>query len=140
MLTTGATFKQWGTETQAKIEQDFRVPGSNLYYENSSRGAYAFNWPQGIEFHAMIASGNLTQAQAMADEIHSRYWCYYNSRWAYNVALGACGDRYYDDNAWIAKGMMELYKLNNNVANRNRAVEIMKFVMSGENTVSDPGS
>ncbi|MFG1609482.1 peptidase inhibitor family I36 protein [Actinoplanes sp. NPDC049265] len=136
----GSTFTQWGAETQAKIEQDFRVPGSNLYYENSSRNAYAFNWPQGIEFHAMVASGNLAQAQAMADEIHSRYWCFYNNRWGYNSTLGACGDRYYDDNAWIAKGMMELYALNNNVANRNRAVEIMKFVMSGENTVSDPGT
>jgi hypothetical protein len=30
---TGATFKQWGSETMTKIEQDFRVPASNLYYE-----------------------------------------------------------------------------------------------------------
>jgi hypothetical protein len=130
---TGATFKQWGNETQTKIEQDFRVAGSTLYYENTSHGAYAFNWPQGIEFHAMVASGNTAQAQAMADEIHSRYWCFTNNRWGYNVSAGGCGDRYYDDNAWIAKGLMELYKVNNNATYLNRARDVLAFSMSGEN-------
>jgi hypothetical protein len=136
---SGATFKQWGTETLNKIEQDFRVPGSNLYYENSSRSAFAFAWPQGIQLHAMIASGNAAQAQAMADELHSRYWCFLNNRWGYNAAAGGCGDRYYDDNAWIAKANMELYRLNNNVTNLNRAREIVAFSMSGENVGTAPG-
>src|SRR5258708_37751237 len=86
----GATFKQWGNETQTKIEQDFRVPGSNLYYETTAHSAFAFAWPQGIEFHAMIASGNTAQAQLMADEIHSRYWCFFNNRWGYNASAGPC--------------------------------------------------
>jgi hypothetical protein len=136
---TGATFKQWGNETQTKIEQDFRVPGSNLYYETTAHTAFAFAWPQGIEFHAMIASGNTAQAQLIADEIQSRYWCFFNNRWGYNASAGACGDRYYDDNAWLAKGLMELYKANNNVTYLNRARDVIAFSMSGENVGTAPG-
>jgi hypothetical protein len=42
---SGATFRQWGEETLTKIEQDFRVPGSNLYYArpSPSRGRWGSN-------------------------------------------------------------------------------------------------
>src|SRR5687767_6871167 len=76
-----ATFRQWAQETQSRIETDFRVPGSNLYYETTARSAFAFAWPQGVQLHAMVASGNTAQAQAMADEFHTRYWCFLNNRW-----------------------------------------------------------
>jgi hypothetical protein len=133
---TGATFKQWGEETLTKIEQDFRMPGSNLYYENSNRSAPAFAWPIGIQLHALIAAGKTAQAEALANEIHSKYWCFVNNRWAYNATANSCGDRYYDDNAWIAKALMELYKATNNATYLNRAREVIAFSMSGENATN----
>jgi hypothetical protein len=137
---TGATFKQWGEETLTKIEQDFRMPGSNLYYENTSHGAPAFAWPIGIQLHALIAAGKTAQAEALANEIHSKYWCFVNNRWAYNATANACGDRYYDDNAWIAKALMELYKATNNTTYLSRARDVISFSMSGENPTNvSPG-
>jgi hypothetical protein len=135
-----ATFRQWAQETQSRIETDFRVPGSNLYYETTARNAFAFAWPQGVQLHAMVASGNTAQAQAMADEFHTRYWCFFNNRWGHNAVAGGCGDRYYDDNAWIAKALMELHALNGNATNLSRAREIIAFSMSGENPTNvSPG-
>lgn len=135
---SGAQFKQWGEETLAKIEQDFRIPGSSLYFEDKGRGATGFAWPLGVQLHALIAAGKLREAQAMADEFHARFWCWHNNRWGYNASANNCGDRYYDDNAWIAKALMELYRANGNVHNLNRAREVIAFSMSGENFGVEP--
>ncbi len=134
-----ATFRQWSDESQARIELDFRAAGSHLYYENSSRRNFGFAWPSGIQMLGLIASRRVVDAQAMADEFHSRYWCYLNNRWGYDAVAGGCGDRYYDDNAWIARAFMELYEKNGNANNLARAREIIAFSMSGENIGSDPG-
>lgn len=127
-------FKAWGDETLNKIEQDFRKPGSNLYYEGTDRQATAFNWDAGTQLHALIAGGRIQQAEAFANEMHQAYWCYTKNRWAYNAVAYGCGDRYYDDNAWVAKGLMELYQKTNNATYLNRAKEVLAFSMSGENT------
>jgi hypothetical protein len=134
---SGATFKQWGEESLTQIEKDFRMPGSNLYYENSSRSAPSFIWPGGIQLAALIAAGKISQAEAYANEIHAKYWCYYNNRWGYNSGANSCGDRYYDDNAWMAKDLMELYNATKNVTYLNRAKDVVAFSMSGENHAGD---
>ena len=41
--------------------------------------------------------------------------------WAYNASAGNCGDRYYDDNAWIAMVYMELHELTGSTEYLNRA-------------------
>ena len=40
---TGMVFKQWGEETLTKIEQDYRISGSNLYYENTDHNAISLS-------------------------------------------------------------------------------------------------
>jgi hypothetical protein len=133
-------FKAWGEETLAKIETDFRKSGSYLYFEDTSRQGTAFHWPTGVQLHALIAAGKTTQAEAFANEMHSAYWCNTKSRWGYNAGAYGCGDRYYDDNAWVAKGLLELHQKTNNVTYLNRAKEVLAFSMSGENpTTSSPG-
>lgn len=134
------TLQQWATETFDQIENDFRKSGSNLYTEVNDGGAVAFNWPQGIQFHAFVGAENIDRAEAMAHEIHDRYWCYHNNRWAYNASADGCGDRYYDDNAWIACGLMELHNLTNNNTYLTWAKEVIAFSMSGENPTNvSPG-
>ncbi|SEK24148.1 Beta/Gamma crystallin [Stigmatella aurantiaca] len=139
IVQANSDFKAWGEETLAKIEQDYRKPGSNLYYETSARQATAFHWPAGVQLHALIAAGKIAQAEAYANELHQAYWCNTKNRWGYNASAYGCGDRYYDDNAWAAKGLMELYQKTNNATYLNRAKEVLAFSMSGENTASsDP--
>lgn len=134
------TLQQWADETFDQIESDFRKSGSNLYTERNDGGAVAFNWPQGIQFHAFVGAENIERAEAMAQEIHNRYWCYHNNRWAYNATADGCGDRYYDDNAWIACGLMELHGLTNNNTYLTWAKEVIAFSMSGENPTNvSPG-
>ncbi|UII22318.1 carbohydrate-binding protein [Fulvivirga ligni] len=130
---TGNTFKQWGTETFSQIDQDFRLPNSNLYRETTSTQNIAFNWPIGVQLHALIAGRKIAMAEALANEIHDKYWCFTNNRWGYNASANSCGDRYYDDNAWMAKALMELYQLTSNTTYLNRAKETIAFSMSGEN-------
>src|SRR4051812_3510013 len=105
---SGDTFKSWGEETFSAIKRDLAISGSNLYRENMGTQNIAFNWPQGIQLHALIAAKKTAEAKALADEMHQKYWCNSNGRWGYNASANSCGDRYYDDNAWIAKALMEL--------------------------------
>lgn len=138
---TGSTFRQWGEETLEQIADDFGIPGSYLYSENLD-GWPAFAWPQGIQFHALNAaarfdSSYINDAENLADEFHNRYWCYKNGIWGHSASADYCGDRYYDDNAWIAKALMELYNLNNKSTYLNRAKNVLAFTMSGENGPGD---
>jgi hypothetical protein len=136
----GSVFAAWGAETLDMIERDFRKPGSELYRENIGNDATAFNWPAGIQLHALIASGRMAEAEAFANQMHEVYWCNFNGRWAYNASASSCGDRYYDDNAWVAKALMELYEKTGNASYLSRARETLTFSMSGENPPNvDPG-
>lgn len=128
-----APFKTWGDETLQAVSRDYGISGSSLYRETMGSNAIAFNWPQGVQLHALIAARKLTEAGALADEMHAKYWCFTNNRWAYNASANSCGDRYYDDNAWIGKALMELYELTNDAKYLNRAKEVLAFSMSGEN-------
>jgi len=134
---SGATLRQWGEETFSQIERDFRLSNSNLYRENMTNQNIAYNWPQGVQLHALIAARKITQAEALANEMHQKFWCNYNGRWGYNAGANSCGDRYYDDNAWIAKALMELYSETKNIVYLNRAKEVIAFSMSGENHATD---
>ncbi len=137
---TGETFEMWGRQSLARIESDFGI-SNNLYSESIGSGP-AFLWPAGIQLRGLVAaskvdSSYLSQAQNNANSIYSRYRCYQNGRWGYNASIDSCGDRYYDDNAWIALGFMELYSVNQNETYLNRAREIISFCMSGENGPGD---
>ncbi|EAR08807.1 carbohydrate-binding protein [Reinekea blandensis] len=130
---SGETYKTWANETFADIERDLGINGSALFREKQSANAVAFNWPQGIQFHAVTAAQRTSQAQSMANEIHNRYWCFKNNIWGYSASADGCGGRFYDDNAWIAKGLMELYELTDNITYVDRAKQVVAFSMSGEN-------
>ena len=51
-----ATFKQWGDVTLSQISNDYYIIGSALYAEDLTH-VPAFAWPQGIQFHALVAAG-----------------------------------------------------------------------------------
>ncbi len=121
---TASEFRQWGHDIYDKIQEDYRIPNSYLYYENPDHGAVAFAWDLVIMFKAHIYRGN--DAQNYLKEYNSRFWCFKNSKWGFSATADNCGDRYYDDNAGWCKGILELG------GNINQAKEIMNFVMTGE--------
>lgn len=135
----GKKFAQWGTETLVQIEKDFRESSNHLYYENADRNAPAFAWGLGVQLHALIAANKITDAEALAQDIHTHYWCYKNNLWAVNASADNCGDRYFDDNAWIAKALLELYATDKNANNLDWARQIVDFSMSGENAAPNGG-
>lgn len=134
---SGSTFKTWGDETLSAITRDYGIAGSSLLRETMNAPNIAFNWPQGVQLHALIAARKIPEARALADEMHQKYWCNYSGRWGYNANANTCGDRYYDDNAWIAKALMDLYALTNDAKFLNRAKEVIAFSMSGANGSGD---
>ena len=128
---TGATFAQWGEETLNQIESDLGISNSNLYAEDLN-GGVAYAWPQGVALEALMANGKIAKAEAHANEMHDRYWCYKNDIWGYSCVADACGDRFYDDNAWLAICLMELYEITNNSTYLERAKDVVAFCMAGE--------
>jgi hypothetical protein len=131
----GSEFADWGNETLDAIERDFRKAGSDLYVEALGKDAISFNWPAGVQLHALIAAGRIAQAETYANAMHDAYWCNTRERWGYNAGAYGCGDRYYDDNAWVAKALMELHEHTHDDAYLARAKEVLAFSMSGENPV-----
>ena len=129
----GSEFAAWGEETLDAIERDFRKAGSDLYVEALGKDPISFNWPAGVQLHALIAAGRIAQAETFANAIHDAYWCNTRDRWGYNAGAYGCGDRYYDDNAWVAKALMELHEKTQKAVYLERAREVLAFSMSGEN-------
>ncbi len=121
---TAKEFRQWGHDIYDKIQQDYRIPGSYLYYEDIDHGAVAFAWDLVIMFKAHIYRGN--DGQNYLNEYNSRFWCNKNNYWGFSATADNCGERYYDDNAGWCKGILELG------GNIDQAKEIMDFVMTGE--------
>jgi len=142
-------FEQWGAETLQQIENDLRRPGSALYAEYATIGGgqlqTAYIWPQGIQFHALNNATRvdrdtyLNRLKDFAEELHTSYWSYKNGIWGYDSSVTG-GTRFYDDNAWIVLGYMQLYELTDgNSLYLQRAKDAMKFVMSGENAEPQSG-
>jgi hypothetical protein len=135
---TGSTFRQWGQQSLAQIEQDFGIPSA--LYASSLTGRFSdYAWGQGVMSRALVAAAKvdrsyLTTAKAHAVEFHQRYWCTQNGTSGYNASNGNCGDRYYDDNAWIALALLELYELTDDLQYLEWARSTVAFCMTGENS------
>ncbi len=134
---SGITLQQWGQEATSQIRTDFRL-SSGLYAQSLTERFPAYAWGQGIHFSALVAaakvnpSAYLAEAESVANKMHSQYWCTSNSKSGYNASANNCGDRYYDDNAWIALALMELYEITGNTTYLDRAKAVVVFCMSGK--------
>lgn len=138
---TGQEFQQRGEDILSTIERDYGR-WDDLYNQGISQQFPSFAWGQGIMFSALVAaadvdSSHLDTAKAHAHALHDNYRCYEDGIWGYNAGAGGCGDRYYDDNAWIALGMTELYEVTGDWTYMDWAKEIVAFSMSGENGPGD---
>jgi len=135
-----ATFRKWGEESLHTIDSTFRKNSFKYMFDENLDGYVTYAWPMGIQLKALIYASKmdskyLARTEALASEFHSNFWCGYSTYsnfYAYNAVCKGNNDRYYDDNAWIAKDMMDLYDLTKKSAYLDRAKNILKFCMSGE--------
>lgn len=149
---TPETFRKWGDECYAATEKFLRVPG--VYsYEETIRGhlSRATCWPLGVQLKGLIWGGYIEQAELTYAYFHYNYFRNANGIDGYDaVYRNPHADRYYDDNAWIAKLLMDLYlATDKDPLYLERAKMVVKFCMSGESVVggihwheseSDPSS
>ena len=135
------TLETWGEDILTTLKDDYRL-SSGLYSETADGTSATYAWGQGIMFGAVVAAARVDSsyqgdAEALANLIHSNYWCTTNGLSGYNASQNNCGDRYTDDTVWIVLAMLELYELTNKDEYLTRCEEAMEFIMSCENGASD---
>ena len=127
-----ATFRKWGDEILEVINYNLRQNSFNYLYDEQIGSGAAFAWPMGIQLKALIYAGEISYAESLYAEFQAHYYYYGNGYSAFNAVCNSRNDRYYDDNAWIAKDLMDLYDKTGKTVYLDRAKTVLKFCMSGE--------
>jgi predicted alpha-1,6-mannanase (GH76 family) len=138
---TQAVLKTWGAESITQLRIDFRL-SSGLYAQSLTERFPSYAWGQGILFGSLVAAAKadstyLAEAQTVAGLIQTNYWRTCNGYSGFNASSGNCGDRYTDDNAWIALALLELYEITNNSTYLTQARNTVAFCMAFENGTGD---
>jgi hypothetical protein len=131
---TPQTFKTWGEELLTTIERAFVYPSDRNLYSESVGGHAAYAWATGIQLKALAYAGyndrvKKERAVNFFRAFDQNYLCELNGYQAYNASYRGNGDRYYDDNAWIAKDLMELYNLTKDQQYINKAKMVLRFIL-----------
>ncbi len=133
-----------GTKVLAAIEQDFRIRSYDGYFEESS-WAWSYAWPNTIQLMA------LGKAAALHPEMYipriNNYVLQLDSyRTEVNGIVGydclpnpGSTNRFYDDNAWMACGLLDVYAVTQNPDHLSRALDAYNFALSGENSLFGGG-
>lgn len=129
-----STFRQWGEESLKVIDAHLKSDkGAFLYCEKTSSSAPAFIWPMGIQLKALIYAGRIEDAKKLLDDVNQYYYVSYKGYYGYDASYrGKGGSRYYDDNAWMVKDLLDMYAVTQNQDYLTRATVVLKFCMSGE--------
>lgn len=155
-LPTAEQFQAWGEESLTLIDREFWLEDRGLYAEkiplasrdrdessDGRRGPQtklepAFMWSAGVQLSALNAAAKLnpdkftSRLTEYADALQL-YWKEHNGVAGFDVLPApAEPDRYYDDNAWIVLGLLELYELTGETRWLDRAEATLNFVFSGE--------
>lgn len=138
---TGPTFQRWGQEILTQIQNRYGR-GDGLYRNSLTATWPDYVWGQGVILRALAAaakvdSAYLQRAEQLVEQLRLHYWCTQNQTSGFNSSYGGCGDRYYDDNAWLALALLDLYELTGNSKYLGWAQETVVFCMSGENGPAD---
>ena len=127
-----------GRETLAAIEREYRIADSPLYVEQlDDSNRPAFCWPAGVQLSALAAAARVDDAyeprlRAFADALQ-QYRTEARGIAGLDVLPGPKpSDRYYDDNAWVVLGLIETYEVTRDARYFERAEELFRFVLSGE--------
>jgi uncharacterized protein YyaL (SSP411 family) len=139
-LPTADELQKQGEAALALIDQHLWMANRGLYGEKVSRGPLepAYMWSCGVQLSALNAAARLDRnvySKRLIDYAGALqvYWKEHDGISGYDVLPAPTPpDRYYDDNAWIALGIIELYELTGEQRWLDRAEETLRFVYSGE--------
>ena len=146
-LPTADELQQQGEAVLALIDQNLWMANRGLYGEKVSRGPLepACMWSCGVQLSALNAAARLDRnvySKRLIDYADALqvYWKEHAGISGYDVLPAPTPpDRYYDDNVWIALGLIELYELTGEQRWLDRAEETLRFVYSGEDGKLDGG-
>lgn len=130
-------FSKWGSEALGCIERDHHIPGQAGYYEDQSRTNPAYAWGTAILLlaYAKAAQTEKSCAPFLAELIDylSRYWVEDKGIGGYDCQPAPRNkiERYYDDNAWIAMGLMDAWAATGKPEYLKQAERTLAFCLSG---------
>jgi hypothetical protein len=134
-----------GRAIMTLINRDLWMPKQQLYAQKVAPKLSAdFAWGSGVQLSALTAAARVDRAtyfpilRKYIDGLDA-YWVVAPSPLG-NKRIGGydvlphpgSADRYYDDNAWIALGLIEAYDLSRDPKDLARAKATVAFVLSGE--------
>ncbi len=119
----------------------YSVPNSSLLAEaispDGKASGVAFNWTVGVVLSAWVAAARVDPALRSgllryADAVEV-YWNPKGPVPGYDVLPGPKPvDRYYDDNAWMAMALVEIFELTMEKRFLDRAARALEYALSGE--------
>ncbi|HOQ04179.1 MAG TPA: glycoside hydrolase family 76 protein [Anaerohalosphaeraceae bacterium] len=136
-LPAGSIFSQWGRETLETIERDHRLAGGG-YSEDQSRTEPAYAWGHSI---LLLAYAQAAKADSVFCEKTENLIDFLQSYWVQENGIGGYDclpegrkkvERYYDDNAWIAMGLLDAYEACRKKDFLEQARKTIEFCLSGE--------
>jgi hypothetical protein len=126
-------------EVTQYMQQTFYDNDQGLYHHSTTDHHAEFMWGNGIIFPAILGA-----ARYHPDVYLPIAWRFFKSMdryWDFKAAIpgyepvptrGNGNDKYYDDNEWMVITFIEAYEMTHEQQYLQRAIETLKFVLSGE--------
>lgn len=141
VASSGNRYEKMARETLEGVRRDHAIRNRRgAYYEDQNRRAIAFTWGKSM---LLLAYGKAAQADASAyaeplDALITqldRYWIERHGIGGYDHLPHPRRDfeRYYDDNAWVAMGLIDAYEAVKKDDYLERAKKTIEFSLSGIN-------
>ncbi|MBI9017750.1 MAG: AGE family epimerase/isomerase [Phycisphaerae bacterium] len=131
-------WSQRGIETLDAIGRDFTMKTAGAYYEDQNRKAVGFSWSNSMLLLAYAKAAQFDKAkyEKPLDELINHIYKY----WQIDKGIGGYDhlpgpkkpvERYYDDNAWLAMGLLDAYDATGKKQYLKQAELTVKFCLSG---------
>ena len=140
-----ATTARHGMDALNLIRQRMALPDRGLYAQDVHPADPAYHpvaadcWSAGVMLTALTAGARLApdtytaDVRRFVDALNNEYWSESNGIGGYDDGPHPKPpDRYYDDNAWIALGLVEAYEVTHEQRDLDRAAATLRYVLSGE--------
>ena len=141
----GAATAAHGMDALNLIRTRMAMPDRGLFAQEIHPADPAFRpvaadcWSIGVMLTGLTAAAHLSpevyapDVRRFVDAINSEYWSDFAGIGGYDDGPHPkAPDRYYDDNAWIALGLVEAYEVTHERKDLDRAAATLRYVLSGE--------
>jgi hypothetical protein len=130
------------------LQTYFYQPDTKLYKESSphtGNNKYSYVWPYGAAMQSTVALAKMPEiGEKYKTDIQDRldglaaYWNDTKAPFGYDsyvrAPLGGGGDKFYDDNDWIAIELIKIYHITGDVSALDRAKELFELQVYGWDT------